>query len=80
MKVLNLFMILIGVFLITEGKQVSKVEKNGTINIRSAVDSKQLFGILKIMDKKLNKIMDTLGIPFNETGMALDLHLLKQAD
>lgn len=79
MKILNLFMILIGVFLITEGKQVSKVEKNGTINIGSAVDSKQLFGILKILDKKLNKIMDTLGIPFNKTDMALDLHLLKQA-
>ena len=72
MEVLNLILILLGLFLISEGKKVSKVEKDGSvyhINIGSAVDSKQFLGILKSLDKKLNKIMDKLGTSSNETGM-----------
>lgn len=65
-------MIALVFFFVTEGKLVSKVEKDGSIyhiNIGSAVDSKHFLGILKTMDKKLNKLLDKLETSSNETGI-----------
>ncbi|XP_031565948.1 ryncolin-1-like [Actinia tenebrosa] len=84
MKVLNLFMILIGVFLITEGKQVSKVLKdgnvyyNGNVYFGSAAHSKQFLDILKSLDKKLNKIMDKLRTSSNEMAPKNCAEVLKR--
>ena len=74
MQALSLLSVLMGCFITIGANRVSKDGKNGNVYnnyFGSAVDSKQFLGILKNLDKKLNKIMDKLGTSSNETGINL---------
>jgi hypothetical protein len=72
MKVLSLVLILIGLFLLTEGGKVSTVKRGGNVCVKVLLsNSKQMLGLMKILDKKLNQIITNTRGPLQQGTLSL---------
>lgn len=69
MKVLALFGILFALqILLSEGVQVGNIKKGGNVYVNVIVPhSKKIFGLMKILDKKLDRLFKVIG---TESGLS----------
>lgn len=63
MKILSFFLMLFALhLLLCEGVQVSNIKKGGNVYVNVIVPhSKKIFGLMKILDKKLDRLFKAVG-------------------
>jgi hypothetical protein len=79
MKVLSLVLVLITLFLVTNGRQVVQIKRSrgGNVCVKAvAAHSKRMLGLMKVLEKKFGQIMKTIGSSSN----TLSSHALWNTD